>query len=48
MPPLKEYEFENIYNTNVFIHINAYSFEGSMNILVSITKNPGDYKLISN
>lgn len=47
MPPLKEYKFEDMTNSNVEIVIKAYDFERAYNILVMITKHPADFKCIS-
>lgn len=44
MPPLKEYVFEDLYNSNSKLIISAYTFEEAYDILVRITKYPADFK----
>ena len=47
MPPLKEYIFEDMMNSNVKLVIKCYSFVDAYEILVMITKNPADFKCTS-
>ena len=47
MPPIKEYRFEDLQNSNVEVVIKAYSFTQAYDILVMITKHPADFKCTS-
>lgn len=47
MPPLKEYRFEDMLNSNVEVVIKSYSFTEAYEILVIITKHPEDFKRTS-
>lgn len=47
MPPLKEYKFEDLHNSNVQVVIKTYSFEQAYEIFVMITKHPADFKCTS-
>ncbi len=46
MPPLIEYKFEDILNSNIEVVIKTYSLEQAYNILVKTTKNPNDFKYV--
>ena len=48
MPPLKEYKFVNIDNSNIEIIIKSYKFAQAYVILGIITKNPDDFKCMNN
>lgn len=41
---MKEYKFIHHYNTNVVLLVNANNFLSAWEILVSLVKNPADYK----
>lgn len=47
MPPLKEYRFKDMLNSNVEVVIKSYSFTEAYEILVMITKHPADFKYTS-
>jgi hypothetical protein len=47
MPPLKEYRFEDMMNSNVEVVIKSYSLKEAYEILVMITKHPADFKCTS-
>lgn len=47
MPPLKEYRFEDMMNSNIVVVIKSYSFEQAYETLVIVTKHPADFKYIS-
>lgn len=46
MPPLKEYKFQNIDNSNIVIVINAYSEIEALEIIDSFVLYPPDFKQI--
>lgn len=46
MPPLKTYIFESQSKPRVKITIDAYSFTGAMETLLSITRDIDDFRLM--
>ena len=47
MPPIKNYTFLNLDDSNININILAYTLVEAYEKLVSITKNPANFKIIN-
>ena len=44
---MKEYIFENILNSNIEIRIKANYYSQAMDLLLSVTRNIDDYRLLT-
>jgi hypothetical protein len=42
---MKEYIFENIFNSNIEIKVKARYYTQAMDLLLSVTRNIDDYRL---
>jgi hypothetical protein len=42
---MKEYIFQNILNSNIEIRIKVHYYTQAMDLLLSVTRNIGDYRL---
>jgi hypothetical protein len=43
---MKEYIFTNILNSNIEIKIKAYNYTQAMDLLLSVTRDIDDYRLL--
>lgn len=44
---MKEYIFTNVLNSNIEIKIKAYNYTQAMDLLLAVTRDIDDYRLLS-